>query len=99
MPPQPSVVDDIFLAGVDLIGRTGATGFQIRYSDDEEPTVWVAVANHRGTHSVAAALHPGRAVMRLCEELIDGGECTHCHRVATFVIPGEDRLPDRKSVV
>lgn len=30
-------------AAAKLIGRTGARSFQIRYSDDEEPVVWMAV--------------------------------------------------------
>lgn len=36
--------DPRFIAAVDLIGRTGALGFQIRYSDEEMPVVWNAVA-------------------------------------------------------
>lgn len=31
---------------VDLIGRTGASNVQVRYSDDETPTVWLAVAEY-----------------------------------------------------
>lgn len=33
-----------FLAGVALLGRCGATATQIRYSDDEVPTIWFVVA-------------------------------------------------------
>ncbi len=72
--------DPQFMALVDLIGRCGAKQFQIRYQDDETPTVWVAAAILPKGADAAGALDPGRAVLRLAEQLIDGGECTHCHR-------------------
>lgn len=72
--------DPRFVAAVDLIGRTGASEFQIRYSDDESPTVWFAVAKYGLKAECDAALDPGMAVMRLAERLIDGGQCTHCHK-------------------
>lgn len=31
-------------AAIDLLRRTGARDFQLRYSDDEEPIVWMALA-------------------------------------------------------
>jgi hypothetical protein len=67
--------------GVALIRRTGAQGFQLRFSDDVEPTVWLAVATYAGDRwETAAAQTPLRAVLRLCEQLVDGGMCTHCQR-------------------
>lgn len=88
--------DPRLIAAVDLIGRTGAQSFAIRYSDDEQPLVWIALAEHvigaegrpvePGTvgscnvHEVAAALDPLLAVLRLAEQLVDGGTCTHCQR-------------------
>jgi hypothetical protein len=86
------------MACVDLIRRTGSTVFQLRYSDDEEPMVWMAVATYpsalampntsglgkqlRIKHKAecASALDPILAVHRLCEQLIDGGQCVHCKR-------------------
>lgn len=75
-------------AALDLLRRTGAMSVQIRYSDDEEPTVWMAVAEHNvsdaglpmaagteGTHTVyeaAAAMTPADAAVRLAESLLDG---------------------------
>lgn len=86
-------------AAIDVIGRTGAEGIEIRYSDPSEdgatgPVVWMAVARYPATmphvepsvirHEVDAALDPSTAVLRLAERLIDGGECTHCRRPTVF---------------
>jgi hypothetical protein len=73
--------DERFLAALKLIQRTGATGVQIRYSDDEQPVIWFVVAEYSENRSeVDAAFEPVRAALRLCERLVDGGQCTHCHR-------------------
>jgi hypothetical protein len=91
----PPTDDPRLAAGAKFIGRTGATSFQIRYSDDEQPVVWMAVAEYhlgpsgrpvaknkpgRQAFEAAAAMNPVEAVMRLCDQLADGGECQHCHR-------------------
>jgi hypothetical protein len=86
-------------AGIDLLRRTGQRSFQLRYSDDEQPVVWMALGeygldeNNRpvktggDTHyEVAAALHPVSAVLRLLEVVLDGGKCAHCDR-ATGIFP------------
>lgn len=93
------VLDPRFVAGVDMLRRTGADTFAIRYSDDEEPVVWFAVVHHwtkdgvpvamgtpdaRVVWETAAGHDPTQAVMRLCEQLIDGGMCAHCKRPAGF---------------
>jgi hypothetical protein len=68
-------------AAVDLLGRTGADSMQIRYSDDEQPVVWFAVALYRdGKWETASAANPLRAILRLGEQLLDGGQCRHCNR-------------------
>jgi hypothetical protein len=89
-------IDPRFIAGTALIGRTGAQTFRIGYSDpdDGEPTVWYAVATwrtmtagptvHLNGAEAAGGLSPVRAVMRLCEKIIDGGTCTHCHQMTIF---------------
>lgn len=90
--------DPRFLGGIQLLERTGARSFQIRYQDDEKPTVWLAIAQYgvdpktriplpKGgiiTYNVAASLSPLGAVMRLCDESVTGGVCTHCNRPAGF---------------
>jgi hypothetical protein len=80
-------------AGIALIGRTGAQVFQLRYSDDEEPTIWMAVSQHGDHYETAAAMDPVRAVLRLAEALIDGGTCTHCGRPAGLEPDHSEDMP------
>lgn len=76
-----------------MIGRTGASNFQMRYQDDEEPTVWIAIAQYDdGRFECAAAPDIVTATFRLCDTLIDGGVCTHCQRPTGFS-PDLDPLP------
>lgn len=74
-------------AAVTLLGRTGAQNFRIAFSDpdDGEPTVWYACAQWPAGAEADAALSPLGAVLRLCERVIDGGQCTHCARTTIFV--------------
>lgn len=86
-------LDPRFVAGVDMLAHTGAKDFRVgtTHEDDGPPIVWYAVATwdhpvHRITGAeAAAALTPVEAVMRLCEQVIDGGQCTHCGRLTVFV--------------
>jgi hypothetical protein len=85
------------LGAIDVIRRTGAESFQIRYSDDEEPTIWMAVVtwriNREGrpvkhgagrAHETAAAMQPDTAIYRLAEQIVDGGTCSHCSKPTGF---------------
>ena len=87
--------DPRFVAAIDLLRRTGLRTFQIRYQDDEQPTVWLAVGEwSRGpdgrpvakggaqVFEAAGATNPVQAVMRLCDQVVDGGTCAHCRRPA-----------------
>lgn len=78
-------------AAIDLLQRTGMREFQLRYSDESEPVVWMAVGkwaiNGKGSPvpkggrpvwESASAISPLRAVLRLCDQMIDGGQCGHC---------------------
>jgi hypothetical protein len=89
----PAMSDPRMTAGIDLLRRTGQRSFQLRYSDDEQPVVWMAVGEYgldehnrpvktggETHHEVAAALHPVSAVLRLLELVLDGGQCVHCNR-------------------
>lgn len=84
-------------AGVDLIGRTGASSTQVRFDDSEPPTVWLAVAAYvrdgRDIFEAAGAMHPTTAVLRLCEQLIDGAVCVHCERPTGFEPSSLDAMP------
>jgi len=86
--------DPRFQATLSLIGRTGADEFQIRYSDDDEPVVWMAVATYKEKGSeVAAGLNPLTAVLRLAETLVDGGTCTHCKRPSGLDPNSFEKMP------
>jgi hypothetical protein len=87
MPPQ-------FRAAFDLMRRTGVNEVQVRWSDDEEPTVWFVVAKYSdGRFETAAAGNPTTAALRLCGRLVDGGQCLHCKRMTVFE-PDMDALND-----
>jgi hypothetical protein len=82
------------LAATDLVRRTGAKQVQIRFHDDEQPVLWMAVALYKdGRSEVAAALNPVRAMLRLCEQLVDGGKCTHCGRPTGLEPDGIETMP------
>lgn len=83
------------LAALDLLRRTGACAVQLRHSDDDDPVVWLVIAEHRAlrgrpvpadtkgarrSFAVGAGLTPIAAALRVCEELVDGGKCAHCGR-------------------
>lgn len=97
-PDIPQPVKDRTVALVGLIGATGATDVQIRYQDDDEPTVWVAVAayGHGATgddgpvYQVHAGLDPVAALYNLAERLIDGGRCTTCSKVTVLAALDRD---------
>jgi hypothetical protein len=94
---KPLMLDqDFIVACTALVGRTGAKAFQLRYSDEEEPTIWMCVAEYRRpgnpksgnpqqrmektVFQVAAGMSVREAAYALLERLIDGGQCTHCRK-------------------
>jgi hypothetical protein len=89
----PELDDAKLKAGLDFIRRTGATGLQVRYSDDELPVVWMVVAQYGEHAEVDAALNPVRATLRLCERLADGGGCTHCDKPTGLTPDSFDAMP------
>jgi hypothetical protein len=97
--------DERFVPAVDMVRRTGAAAFSMRYQDDEAPVVWMAIAEYHWLDNlpvtadtpgaehrweVAAALVPIEAVFRLLAQLIDGGTCAHCTKPTAFM---EDLTP------
>ena len=87
------------IAAVTFINRTGASQFQLRYSDDEQPVIWMAIVTYRdGKQEVDASLDPIRAVLRLCERLADGGTCTHCGRPTGLEPDSLDTMPMNKQI-
>ena len=88
-------------ACVELIGRTGASTWQLRYDDREPPCVWTCVVEYDrgdgGPWEAAAGRGPLEAVVRLVERLVDGGICHHCGR-PTALDTFDDDHPMRRSV-
>lgn len=56
--------DPRFTAALDMVGRTGASSFQLWWSDDEQPVVWIAVATYEVTAANAALLADGHEHLR-----------------------------------
>lgn len=85
-------VDPRFTAGLDLLrASTGISQAQVRFHDDESPVIWMAVALWAGGRwEVAAGRHPTEAVLRLCEEVIDGGVCVRCSKPTMFLPDMDD---------
>lgn len=80
---------DKMLAGIDMLRRTGAEEFQVRFQDDPQPTIWFAtatykVANGEVVQEASGAMDPVTAVLRLCETIVDGGMCAHCKKPTGF---------------
>lgn len=71
---------DMLVAAVDLIGHTGADSVQVRYCDEEKPVVWMVVGQWGELYDVASSVWPVKAALRLLDQVIDGGTCTHCQR-------------------
>lgn len=80
---MPTDADVRLRAAVELIGRTGATSFEVGYEDDDVPVGqapnWYATAEFHGG-PVRTDLHvwPHQAAEALARRLLDGGTCTHC---------------------
>jgi hypothetical protein len=91
MPSNP-VEDPRLIPAVDLLGRTGAAEFQIRYCDEEEPAVWFALARWGDHWNVMSAFNPLAAIFRLCDDTIDGGQCQHCFKPTGFT-PDIESMP------
>lgn len=79
------------MACADLVGRAGASGFEIGYVHDDVPVEqagWYAVAFYRGAR-LTAADHPSPslAATALAERILRGGAC-RCGR--TVVLSGDE---------
>lgn len=89
---MPKASEDMLLAAVDMIGHTGSESFEMRYSDDEEPVIWMAVGKWGDIYEVGASTSPVRAALRLLDTVMDGGTCQHCGR-PTGVSEDFDSMP------
>jgi hypothetical protein len=89
--------EEMMLACVDMVGRTGSEIFQSRYSDDEDPVVWMAVGKWGDRYEVGAATNPVTAAIRLLETVVDGGQCQNCGK-PTGITEDFDDMPLDKMV-
>lgn len=80
-------LDEEIIAGVDLVGRTGAKDLQFGYLHDDVPVEqagWYAHAQYRGAR-VTVEDQPGpiQALETLCRRLLEGGRC-RCGRLVAL---------------
>lgn len=72
----PDLNADAILACADLVGRAGASSFDIGYTGDETSPRWYAQAHYRGTRIMVQDRHtPTEAAQGLAERLLRGGTC------------------------
>lgn len=80
-----SSLDPKIGAAIAMLRRTGAVQVQIRFSDDEQPVVWVGIAIYPDGHwESGSGANPATALVRCCERVVDGGTCQHCGRPTGF---------------
>jgi hypothetical protein len=89
--------DPRLMAAIELIGRTGASEFSFRYSDDDKPTVWMAIGKWGNNYDAGAGTNPTIAIFRLLDQVVDGGTCTYCNRPTGFE-ESMDQMPLDKLV-
>lgn len=81
--PSPNLNEDAVVACADLVGRCGASDFEIGYMHDDVPfeeAGWYAVAKFKGARiSTDEHRSPTTAAMALAERLLHGATC-RCRR-------------------
>jgi hypothetical protein len=79
--------DDIVIACADLVGRCGASGFEIGYLHDDVPVEeagWYAHASYRGARiTVENHRSPASVALALAQRLLSGGTC-RCRKPVTL---------------
>lgn len=96
MTPPATALDPV-LAVADLCGRSGATNFETGYLDDQPPHRWYASAQYKGARLFAEDPDdPTSAADGLAIQILDGGTCTHCHKVIR-ISPTDRPLRTRKA--
>jgi hypothetical protein len=70
--------EDALIAATDLIGRTGARGFEIGYLHDDVPPEeagWYCHAQYQGARITVEGAGPVEAAEGLARRLLTGGRC------------------------
>lgn len=79
--------EDVVIACMDLVGRAGASGFELGYLHDDVPVEeagWYAHAQYRGARiMVEDHRSPTGAALALAERLLRGAMC-RCRRPVTL---------------
>ena len=74
--------EDALVAAADLVGRTGAKGFEIGFLHDDVPVeeaAWYAHAQFDGARITEEGhVGPVQAAEALARRLLEGGKCTKC---------------------
>lgn len=83
----PYMSEDVVVACVDLVGRAGASGFEIGYLHDDVPVAeagWYAHASYQGTRVIVEDHRsPSGAALALAERLLAGAIC-RCREPVTL---------------
>lgn len=95
--PEAAIEDPRYVAAIDLVRRNGAREIQLRYDDEQNPIVWVAVAGFsivngkpsgRGkvnAYQAGGGIDPLSAIFALCRALLDRrGICVRCGKNTMF---------------
>jgi hypothetical protein len=95
--PELAIRDPRYIGAIDLLRRNGARSIQLRYDDEQNPIVWVAVAGFSiidgkpspygkvNAHQAGGGLDPLSSVFALCRACLDRrGRCVHCGRNTMF---------------
>lgn len=79
-----AINEDILIACADLVGRTGATGFNISYTLDDDPPQWWAEAMYRGARLTSGLRPtPTSAALGLALRILRGAQC-RCGRLVSL---------------
>lgn len=91
MPTSQQIAEDVIIACADLVGRSGALGFEIGYLHDDVPSAeaaWYAHAQLRGARLIAEDhTSPAEAAQALAERILKGGKCK-CGKLVTTSADG-----------
>jgi len=88
--PAPSGTPggDAVKACADLVGRTGARGFEVGYLHENVPVAeaaWYATAVYKGTKITEQdKASAGEACDALSSRLLSGAQCQHCEKLVTL---------------
>lgn len=82
------------MAAIALVGKMGAEHYQLRYSDDPKPVVWMVDAKWGHGHHAAGGMTPTEATLRLLDDIVDGGQCMHCRKPTSVLHDFRSNLPE-----